>query len=368
MTLHETDPAESRVRAALTAIAAGQPVVVVDDADRENEGDLVFAATHATPSLVAFTVRHTSGFVCVALPDDACDRLALPPMHHEDGDRYRTAYRVTVDLHGTGTGISAASRAATIAALGAPDATAADFVRPGHVVPLRARDGGVLTRPGHTESAVDLARLAGLPPAGALCEIVSTDRPGEMAQGAELERFAKEHGLVLVSVADIIRYRRRTENPVERAVTTALPTEHGPFRAVGYRAVDGAEHVALLAGDLDHLAAETPVHVHTECLTGDVLRSTACACRRELDEAMARFAAQGSGIVVYLRPVDGVRACTLREEPHGAVRAEELVITAEWIVADLTTPRATTGDEPPRLADWAAARHGRTPGTDSIAG
>jgi 3,4-dihydroxy 2-butanone 4-phosphate synthase / GTP cyclohydrolase II len=241
------DSAGQRVRAALAAIADGRPVVVVDDVDRENEGDLIFAASLATPKLVAFTVRHTSGFVCVALPGEDCDRLALPPMHTEAGDRFHTAYRVTVDLRGTGTGISAASRAATIAALASPRSKAADFLRPGHVVPLMAQPGGVLRRAGHTEAAVDLVRMAGLPPAGALCEIVSEDQPGEMARGAELERFAKEHDLVLLSIADLIQYRRRHEPQVRRVVTTSLPTSHGPFQAFGYAGVhDGAEHMALV--------------------------------------------------------------------------------------------------------------------------
>lgn len=369
MTLFDTDPAEIRVRAALTALAAGEPVVVVDDADRENEGDLIFAAALATPELVAFTVRHTSGFVCVALPEETCDRLALPPMHHENGDRYRTAYRVTVDLRGTGTGISATSRAATIAALASPAAAAADFVRPGHVVPLRARPGGVLARPGHTEAAVDLARLAGLPPTGALCEIVSTDDPGGMARGAELERFAKEHDLVLISVADIIRYRRRTEAQVQRMATTALPTEHGHFELVGYRGSDGAEHVALLAGGLGAVTEDTPVHVHIECLSGDVLRSTACACGRELNEAMARFSAAGRGVVVYLRPVGGVRACTLQDDPHDPMGGDDPAITAEWILADLgARPHATAGREPTQLAERIAARRDPTRTPDRIAG
>ncbi len=350
----DVDPAVDRVRRALDAIAGGHPVVVVDDADREDEGDLIFAAAHATPSLLAFTIRHTSGFVCVALPEDECDRLDLPPMHHEDGDRFRTAYRVTVDLKGTGTGISAASRAATIAALGDPATAAGDFVRPGHVVPLRARDGGVLTRPGHTESAVDLARLAGLAPAGALCEIVSVDRPGEMARGAELERFAKEHDLVLVAVDDIIRYRRRTERQVERVVVTALPTEHGEFRAVGYRGTDGAEHVALVAGQLDAVTPDTPVHVHTECLSGDVLRGTVCECGRTLDAAMARFATAGHGVVVYLRPAGRVRACGLGE-PHSDA-ADEPDVVARWILQDLGAGAGPPAEGPAVLSEWAAAR------------
>jgi 3,4-dihydroxy 2-butanone 4-phosphate synthase/GTP cyclohydrolase II len=339
------DHADLRVREALAALAAGRPVVVVDDADREDEGDLIFAAGLATPELVAFTVRHTSGFVCVALPEDGCHRLDLPPMHHDNRDRYRTAYRVTVDLRGTGTGISAASRAATIAALGSASSTSHDFVRPGHVVPLMARAGGVLARPGHTESAVDLVRLAGLPPAGALCEIVSTERPGEMARGPELARFAAEHGLVLLSVDDLIRFRLRTEQQVQRVVTTSLPTELGRFLAIGYRGTaDGAEHLALVAGPLDGLDEHTPVHLHTECLSGDVLRSTACDCRRALDDALLRFSVAGRGVVVYLRPTGGAAGCDLFSPPP--VRSAASGAAAEWILADLGVRALPSSREP----------------------
>ena len=311
MDLHFPDFVEHRVRDAIGAVAVGRPVVVVDDVDREDEGDLIFAAACATPELVAFTVRHTSGFLCVALPEDECDRLTLPPMYHRGGDRFGTAYRITVDLRGTGTGISASARSRTIGALASPGSVADDFVRPGHVVPLLARSGGVLRRPGHTEAAVDLARLAGLPAAGALCEIVSQERPGEMARGVELERFAAEHDLALVSIADLITYRRRTEPQVRRAATTGLPTEHGRFEAIGYEGVlDGAEHLALVTGTIGDGGA-VPVHVHTECLAGDVMRSTACHCRAALDGAMASFSTHGRGVVVYLRPTGRARICTL---------------------------------------------------------
>ena len=349
--LYRPEPADQRVRDALAALAVGEPVIVVDDADRENEGDLIFAAALATPALVAFTVRHTSGFVCVALPGEDCDRLELSPMHYANEDRYRTAYQVPVDLAGTGTGASASARAATIAALAAPDSTPPDFVRPGHVVPLRARPGGVLDRPGHTEAAVDLARLAGLAPVGALCEIVSQDRPSEMAHGAELERFAKEHDLVLLTVADLIRYRRRTEPQVRRVSETSLPTEHGPFRAVGFTSThDGAEHVALVAGPVDETV---PVYVHTECLSGDVLRSTLCACRSELDAAMARFSAKRRGIVVYLRPAGRPRACVLFAPTTDQDGPGAQTAAAEWILADLGACPA------PEVPDPAArqARH-----------
>lgn len=369
MDLSPHDAADRRVRAALVALAAGRPVVVVDDADRENEGDLVFAASLATPQLVAFTVRHTSGFVCVALPEDECDRLALPPMHHDNADRFRTAYRVTVDLVGTGTGISAAARAATIAALGTPTSTARDFVRPGHVVPLMARAGGVLVRPGHTESAVDLTRLAGLAPAGALCEIVSRDAPGEMARGPELERFAEEHDLVLLSVADIVGYRRRTEQQVQRVVTTSLPTAFGAFHAVGYLShADGAEHMALVAGRLDALDSGVPVHVHTQCLSGDVLRSTLCGCRRSLDDALRRFSADGRGVVVYLRPAGGTAACALLD---GSSEPSPVLASAvDAVLADLGVhgTAAPTGPAHTRPAALATARARRTVGEQRIAG
>jgi len=329
--LHIPDVVGHRVLEAVAAIAAGRPVVVVDDADREDEGDLIFAAACATPALVAFTVRHTSGFLCVALPGNECDRLALPPMHHRDGDRFGTAYRVTVDLRGTGTGISATARAGTIAALASPGSVAEDFVRPGHVVPLMARPGGVLGRRGHTEAAVDLARLAGLPAAGALSEIVSRERPGEMARGAELERFATEHDLVLLPIADLVAHRRRTEPQVRRAATTGLPTEHGSFVAVGYEGLlDGAEHLALVAGTVDD-GRPVPVHLHTECLLGDVLRSTACTCRRSLDEAMTSFAAHGRGVVVYLRRPGRTRTCGTLDPCDAA----GLTGVAEWILTDL---------------------------------
>jgi 3,4-dihydroxy 2-butanone 4-phosphate synthase/GTP cyclohydrolase II len=334
------DPIDRRVRRAVAAVAAGRPVVVVDDADRENEGDLIFAAALATPELLAFTVRHTSGYVCVALSGADCDRLNLPPMHHSSGDRFGTAYRVSVDLRGTGTGISAASRARTIAALAAPESVAGDFLRPGHVVPLRARDGGVLTRPGHTEAAVDLARLAGQPAVGGLCEIVSREKPGEMAHGPELLRFATDHELEHLTIAELIEYRRRTEPQVARVVTTSLPTEQGAFRAIGYRGVhDAAEHVALVAGVVDD-GPDVPVHVHVECLTGDVLRSSACNCRAALDEALKAIATGGRGVIVYLRPAGPARVCPALTGDA----AEDRRFTANGILADLGV--RTAGDTP----------------------
>ncbi|WP_267461527.1 3,4-dihydroxy-2-butanone-4-phosphate synthase [Pseudonocardia abyssalis] len=319
------------MRAALDALAAGDPVVVVDDDDRENEGDLIFAAELATPKLVAFTVRHTSGFLCVALPGERCERLGLEPMTHDNQDRFRTAYQVTVDLRGTGTGISAASRAATIAALGSGSSSPADFLRPGHVVPLRAHAGGVLKRPGHTEAAVDLTRLAGLAPAGALCEIVSADRPGEMARGAELTRFADEHGLVHLSVADIVSYRLRHEPRLVRIADAAMPTSFGTFRALGYRELpSGSEHLALVAGTA---RGDVPVLVHDECLAGDVFGAESCICRKELVGALEEFGRTNCGVVIYVRAHGRARACGLLQ-PDAAASPDSDVVAAS-ILADL---------------------------------
>src|SRR6201986_3853642 len=219
------------VERAIADIAAGKAVVVVDDEDRENEGDLIFAAEKATPELVAFMVRYTSGYICVPLLESDCDRLDLPPMYHTNQDRRGTAYTVTVDAReGVSTGISASDRAHTIRLLADAESTAADFSRPGHVVPLRAKDGGVLRRPGHTEAAVDLAELAGLQPAGAVCEIVSQKDEGAMAQTDELRIFADEHGLALISIADLIEWRRKHEKHIERIAEARIPTRHGEFR------------------------------------------------------------------------------------------------------------------------------------------
>jgi len=293
----------SSIEEAIEEIAAGRAVVVVDDEDRENEGDLIFAAELASPELMAFMVRHSSGFVCVALPGVECERLALPPMHHTNSDGFGTAYRVTVDaVCGVTTGISARDRARTARLLADPAALPTDLSRPGHIVPLAARHGGVLERGGHTEAAVDLARLAGLRPVGVLCEIVSTRMPGTMARRAELVEFAATHCLAMISIAELVAYRRRTEEQVERVTTIRLPTEAGSFRTVGYRATgDASEHLALVAGDVDG-AADVPVHLHVECLLGDIFGSRRCGCARRLDAAMREITAWGSGVIVYLRP------------------------------------------------------------------
>jgi 3,4-dihydroxy 2-butanone 4-phosphate synthase/GTP cyclohydrolase II len=303
---HMTHSAFAGIDRAIAEVAAGRPVIVVDDEERENEGDLIFAAACATPELLAFTVRYTSGYVCVALTGDDCDRLDLPPMFHTNQDKRGTAYTVTVDAReGVTTGISAADRAHTIRLLADPDAKSVDFARPGHVVPLRAKEGGVLRRPGHTEASVDLARMAGLPPAGVLCEIVSAKDDGEMARRDELEVFAAEHHLALITIADLIGYRRRFEKQVERVAEARIPTVHGEFTAIGFDSLlDGVEHIALVAGEIGD-GADVLVRVHSECLTGDVLGSLRCDCGPQLDAALAAIAAEGRGVVLYVRGHEG---------------------------------------------------------------
>ena len=289
---------------AIAAIKAGRPVVVVDDEDRENEGDLIFAAEVATQELLAFTVRYTSGYICAPLTEEHADRLELPPMYYTNQDRRGTAYAVTVDAReGISTGISAADRAHTIRMLADPATKASDLARPGHVVPLRAKSGGVLRRPGHTEAAIDLAQLAGLNPAGVLCELVNDD--GTMMRLPDLRRFAAEHELVLVSIADLIAYRRRTEQLVVKIAEARLPTEYGVFRAVGYHAThDNAEHVALVYGDLGD-GQDVLVRAHSECLTGDVFGSLRCDCGPQLQDSLRRVATEGRGVVLYMRGHEG---------------------------------------------------------------
>ncbi len=292
------------VERAIEDIAAGRAVVVVDDEDRENEGDLIFAASKATPELMGFTIRHSSGVICVPMPADMLDRLEIPLMSPHNEDRLRTAYTVSVDARdGVTTGISAADRAHTARVLADSATEPWEVTRPGHVFPLRYRRGGVLVRRGHTEAAVDLARLAGLTPAGVLVEIVNDD--GTMKRGQQLRDFADEHGLAMISIDDLVSFRRRTEVLVERVAETRLPTRHGDFTAYGYRiAVDDGEHLALVHGDV---SGGEPVltRVHSECLTGDVFGSNRCDCGPQLDEALQRIVEAGRGIVIYLRGHEG---------------------------------------------------------------
>jgi 3,4-dihydroxy 2-butanone 4-phosphate synthase / GTP cyclohydrolase II len=298
------------VERAIAEIAAGRAVVVVDDADRENEGDIIFAASKATPELLAFTIRHTSGVICVPMLGAELDRLQLPLMTSQNNERMRTAFTVSVDARdGVSTGISAADRARTVRTLVDSATEPYELVRPGHIFPLRYAPGGVLRRPGHTEAAVDLARLAGLTPAGVLAEVVNDD--GSMTRLPGLRAFADEHGLALVSIAQLIEYRRHRERMVTRVVQTALPNAYGQWRAIGYQnSMDGTEHLALVLGDAgagqaDQGTADVLVRMHSECLTGDVLGSQRCDCGAQLNAAMAAIAAEGRGVVVYLRGHEG---------------------------------------------------------------
>lgn len=289
---------------ALEAIARGQAVVVVDDEDRENEGDLIFAASKATPALTAFMIRYTSGYICVGMDGRELDRLGLPPMTAVNEDRKGTAYAVSVDARDVvGTGISAEDRAHTIRVLADSATEPHDLTRPGHVMPLRAVPGGVLQRAGHTEATVDLTRMAGLTPAGALCELVNDD--GTMMRAPDCRRFADEHGLMLISIADLIRYRRRTEALVHRVATATMPTAHGDFRAVGFRSeIDNIDHIALVRGEIGD-GEQVLVRVHSECLTGDVFGSLRCDCGPQLNAALRMVAAEGRGIVLYVRGHEG---------------------------------------------------------------
>ncbi|ASR36875.1 bifunctional 3,4-dihydroxy-2-butanone 4-phosphate synthase/GTP cyclohydrolase II [Prauserella marina] len=294
------------IELAIQDIANGRAVVVVDDEDRENEGDLIFAAEKATPELLAFMVRYTSGYICVPLTEQDCDRLDLPPMYHTNQDMRGTAYTVTVDAaEGISTGISAADRSHTIRLLADGASAPSDFRRPGHVVPLRAKEGGVLRRPGHTEAAVDLARMAGLAPAGVLCEIVSQKNEGDMARRDELEVFAADHDLRLITIADLIAYRRRKEKQVERVAEARIPLAAGTFRAIGYDSLlDGIEHVAFVCGEVGD-GEDILVRVHSECLTGDVFGSLRCDCGPQLEAALETVAKEGRGVVLYIRGHEG---------------------------------------------------------------
>ncbi|MGZ2355505.1 bifunctional 3,4-dihydroxy-2-butanone-4-phosphate synthase/GTP cyclohydrolase II [Streptomyces sp. 372A] len=296
------DPVEQAIR----DIAAGRPVVVVDDEDRENEGDLVIAAEKATPEIVAFMMSECRGLICAPMESDELERLELPQMVDHNTESMKTAFTVSVDAtaaHGVSTGISAADRATTLRLLAGGAAGPGDFVRPGHVFPLRARSGGVLVRNGHTEAAVDLARLAGLRPAGAIVEIAGED--GVMLRLPQLVPFARKHGLTIISIEDLIAYRRSNEPTVRREAEVRLPTRFGAFTAYGYRStVDGVEHVALVHGDLGD-GENVLVRVHSECLTGDIFASERCDCGPQLHASMERITDEGRGVVVYLRGHEG---------------------------------------------------------------
>jgi 3,4-dihydroxy 2-butanone 4-phosphate synthase/GTP cyclohydrolase II len=297
------------VEQAIADIAAGRAIIVVDDASRENEGDIMFAASKATPELLAFTIRYARGLICVPMLGEDLDRLQLPPMTSDNREHMGTAFTISVDARdGITTGISAADRARTIRTLVDSATEPYEIVRPGHVFPLRYAHGGVLRRAGHTEAAVDLARLAGLTPAGVVAEIFNDD--GTMARRPQLRAFADQHGLTLISIAQLIEYRRHSERTVRRVVQTRVPNQFGEWRAFGYiNSVDATEHLALVLGDLgdagDLPPADVLVRMHSECLTGDVFGSDRCDCGAQLTAAMAAIAAEGRGVVLYLRGHEG---------------------------------------------------------------
>jgi len=320
----------STMEEAVTAIAAGGMAIVVDDADRENEGDLVMAAQFVSAEAIAFFLAHTSGVICVPMLDERADELELPLMVSTNTESQRTAFTISVDARrGTTSGISAGDRAATIRALIDPATRPRDLSRPGHVFPLRYRPGGVFRRQGHTEATVDLVKLAGMYPAGVLCEVVSPDK-ASMARLPELTALAAEHGLPLVSIADLVRYRCKREKLVERTAGPArIPTRYGDFIGYAFRSMlDGEEHLALVFGNVSG-ERDVLVRVHSECLTGDVFGSLGCDCGPHLHEAMRLIAEAGCGVVVYLRGQEdrGIALAHKRQAYHLQERVRETVET-----------------------------------------
>jgi 3,4-dihydroxy 2-butanone 4-phosphate synthase/GTP cyclohydrolase II len=293
----------ARIEDAIEVMRSGGMVIVVDDEDRENEGDLIFAAAHVSPQHITFMVRHCSGIIFVAMEAERLEQLNLPLMAPENTESMRTAFTVSVDArHGTTTGISAHDRSATIKTLIDPESSSADLTRPGHMFPLRYTPGGVLRRAGHTEASVDLARLAGVYPAGVGCEIVNED--GTMARLTDLEKFAAEHDLLIISIADLIAYRRRFEKLVHRVTEARIPTTYGEFTAVAFESHDGRTHMALVKGEPAN-KENVLVRVHSECFTGDVLGSIRCDCGHQLQQAMKTIAEEGEGVIVYVRGHEG---------------------------------------------------------------
>ncbi len=315
------------IEEALDRIRAGKMIVVVDDEDRENEGDLTIAAEKVTPGIINFMATHGRGLICLPMTDERLAELDIPIMVPENTTRFQTAFCVSIEARqGTTTGISAGDRAATVRAAIDPATRPADLARPGHMFPLRAARGGVLRRAGQTEAAVDLARLAGLYPAGVICEVMNED--GTMARVPDLEIFCEQHGIGMITIADVIRYRMENERLVRRVAAPVLPTEHGEFRVYAYENdVDGQTHLALVCGEVD---PDEPVlvRVHSECLTGDVFGSRRCDCGPQLHAAMAAVADEGCGVIVYLRQegrgiglVNKLKAYEMQERGHDTVEA-----------------------------------------------